>query len=42
MKEDFRWKNEEKRFVLQKMKEKEKDILPHEMKQLLNEYKQKM
>lgn len=41
MKEDFRWTNDEKIFVLQKIKEESKDLLPNEVKQLLNEYRQK-
>ena len=41
MKEDFRWTNDEKRFVLQKLKERNQDLLPNEVKQLLSEYKQK-
>lgn len=40
MKEDFRWTNDEKRFILQKLIEKGKDLLPNEVKQLLSEYRQ--
>ena len=40
MKEDFRWTNNEKRLILQKLKETGKDLLPSEVKQLLSEYKQ--
>ncbi|MEE1196643.1 MAG: hypothetical protein UHS54_07190 [Lachnospiraceae bacterium] len=42
MNEFFRWTNDEKRFVLQKIKEVKKDFLPGEIKQLLNEYRQKV
>lgn len=37
MKKDFRWTNDEKRFVLQRMKEEGKDLFPNEVKHLLNE-----
>lgn len=40
MKSDFRWCNEEKKFVLQRMEEKNQEYYPHEIKMLLNEYKQ--
>lgn len=42
MKEGFRWTNNEKRFVLEKIKNENRDIMPNEIKQLLNEYKQKV
>ena len=42
MKEDFRWTNDEKRFILQKFKEEKRDLSPSEVKQLLSEYKQKV
>ncbi len=41
MKSDFRWTNNEKRFILQKINEEGKDILPNEVRQLLSEYRQK-
>lgn len=41
MKEGFRWTNDEKRFVLQKIKCSDRGLMPNEIKQLLNEYKQK-
>lgn len=41
MKEDFRWTNDEKRFILSKMGEAKKDLLPSDVKQLLNECRQK-
>lgn len=41
MKDDFRWTNDEKRFILQKMNDNKKDLLPGEIRQLLSEYKQK-
>ena len=40
MSEGFRWSNNEKRFILQKIKEERKDFLPGEVKQFLNEYRQ--
>ena len=42
MKEGFRWTNNEKRFVLEKIKNENRDLMPNEIKQLLNEYKQKV
>lgn len=41
MNKEFRWTNDEKRFVLQKMKEHNYDYYPSEIKQLLNEYRQR-
>ena len=41
MKEDFRWTNDEKRFIWQKIIEAGKDLLPNEVIQLLNDYRQK-
>ena len=41
MNEEFRWTNDEKRYILQKIKAGKKDFLPSEVKQLLNEYRQK-
>ena len=41
MKDGFRWTNDEKRFILKKIKESDKDLPPNEIKRLLNEYKQK-
>ena len=41
MNADFRWTNNEKRFLLQKIKEKDSYIFPGEVRQLLNEYRQK-
>lgn len=41
MKKDFRWTNDEKRFILQKINDSDRDLLPNEIRQLLNEYKQK-
>lgn len=41
MKKDFRWTNNEKRFVLERIKISNRDLLPSEIKQLLNENKQK-
>jgi hypothetical protein len=38
MKEDFRWSNDEKRFILQKIQYADRDLHPNEIKQLLNEY----
>lgn len=40
MKEEFRWTNDEKRYILKKIKISDRDLLPNEIKQLLNEYKQ--
>lgn len=42
MKQDFRWTNDEKRFILQKIKSEERDLMPNEVKHLLNEYRQKV
>lgn len=41
MNEEFRWTNDEKRFVLRAIKSEKKDLLPGDIKHLLNEYKQK-
>lgn len=41
MKKDFRWTNDEKRFILRKIKSENRDLMPNEIKDLLNEYKQK-
>lgn len=41
MKQDFRWTNDEKRFILQKIKREERDLMPNEVRHLLNEYRQK-
>ena len=41
MKKDFLWTNDEKRFILQKINDSDRDLLPNEIRQLLNEYKQK-
>jgi len=41
MKEDFRWTNDEKRFILQKIKSEKRDLMPNEVRHLLNEYRQK-
>ncbi len=41
MKEDFRWTNEEKRYILKMTKNTSVDLKPNEVKQLLNEYRQK-
>lgn len=41
MKNDFRWTNDEKRHILKKMKTEHRDLMPNEIKNLLNEYKQK-
>ena len=41
MKKDFRWTNDEKRCILQKINDSDRDLLPNEIRQLLNEYKQK-
>ena len=40
MKEEFRWTNDENRYILKKIKISDRDLLPNEIKQLLNEYKQ--
>lgn len=40
MKMEFRWTNQEKRFILQKIQEKRKNLFPNEILQLLNEYRQ--
>lgn len=39
MKKDFRWTNDEKRFILKKIKCQNRDLMPNEIKHLLNEYK---
>lgn len=39
MKKDFRWTNNEKRFILKKLKNQARDLMPNEIKSLLNEYK---
>ena len=41
MKNDFRWTNDEKRYILKKMKTEHRDLMPNDIKNLLNEYKQK-
>ena len=41
MKSDFRWTNDEKRFILGKIKCEKHDLMPGEIRHLLNEYKQK-
>lgn len=40
MKKDFRWSNDEKKYVIQRMKEREGNYFPYEIKMILNEYKQ--
>lgn len=40
MNRDFRWSNNEKKFIIEKMKERKRDFYPNEIKMLLNEYKQ--
>ena len=41
MKKDFRWTNDEKRFVLKKIKaENGRDLFPNEVRQILSEYRQ--
>ena len=42
MKKDFRWTNDEKRFILQRIKDEERDLMPNEIRHLLNEYRQKV
>ena len=42
MKQDFRWTNDEKRFIMKKIKSEERDLMPNEVKNLLNEYRQKV
>ena len=42
MKQDFRWTNDEKRFIMQKIKSEKRDLMPNEVKNLLNEYRQKV
>ena len=42
MKSEFKWTNDEKRYILNKMKEKNKEFLPSEAIHLLNEFKQKV
>ena len=42
MKQDFRWTNDEKRFIMKKIKSEEHDLMPNEVKNLLNEYRQKV
>ena len=42
MKQDFRWTNNEKRFILQKIKNEKQDLMPNEVRNLLNEYRQKV
>ena len=42
MKSDFRWSNDEKKFVFQKMLDKKKEFYPNEIKMLLNEYRQRI
>lgn len=42
MKDDFRWTNDEKRYILQKIKSESRDLMPNEIRNLLNEYKQKV
>ena len=39
MKPDFRWTDNEKRFILEKLKNQAYDLMPNEIKNLLNEYK---
>ena len=41
MKQDFRWTNDEKRFILHRLKSEERDLMPNEVRDLLNEYRQK-
>jgi hypothetical protein len=42
MENEFRWTNNEKRFLLNKIKNEGRDLLPNEIKKLLNEYRQKV
>lgn len=42
MKEDFRWSNDEKSFILEKIKSEKRDLMPNEVRHLLNEYRQKV
>lgn len=42
MKRDFRWTNEEKRYILQEIKNADRKLFPNEIKQLLSEHKQKI
>lgn len=41
MKQDFRWTNDEKRFILRRLKSEERDLMPNEVRDLLNECRQK-
>lgn len=41
MKEGFRWSNDEKSFILEKIKSEKRDLMPNEVRHLLNEYRQK-
>lgn len=41
MKRDFRWTNDEKRFILHRLKGEERDLMPNEVRDLLNECRQK-
>lgn len=42
MKEGFRWSNDEKSFILEKIKSEKRDLMPNEVRHLLNEYRQKV
>lgn len=41
MKKDFKWSNDEKRYVLRRICNEERALYPNEVKQLLNEYSQR-
>ena len=41
MKQDFRWTNDEKKFILRKLKGEKRDLMPNEIRDLLNEYRQR-
>ena len=42
MKEGFRWSNDEKSFILEKIKSEKRDLMPNEVRHVLNEYRQKV
>lgn len=41
MEQDFRWTNDEKKFILRKLKGEKRDLMPNEIRDLLNEYRQR-
>ncbi|HGF8323737.1 TPA: hypothetical protein QFC01_002520, partial [Enterococcus faecium] len=38
---EFKWNNKEKLFIIKAIKDKNEDLLPHEVSVLLNDFRQK-